>query len=311
MFLISSFIMNELVISYSLLFYQRIGSVKLKKHTFGLAALFGIYMIWTRDLMINPWRLILGLAAIFVLVQFLERKVLWSALVAAFLYGYFLLMLSNFVIATITFFIGIGPDSGLFYVSLTLGEIGIYTFAYYKSKFIENLSSFEERASRGLLITIASLIIISYGGLLSFYENVEQLVTPLYSIIFWFLIFLFFVAVVLFIILVRYVTKKQKELSETEDGDFIFSVQDHALEFPLSILSKLGERGISTNATGDGYAEIFQSLKRTGASLWIKEGRDKKKISVVFNELQGMYIESTYRKKELEVALIDSVIEVV
>ena len=103
--------------------------------------------------------------------------------------------------------------------------------------------------------------------------------------------------------------------SEDENGDFIFVIRDHAKQFPLSILSRLGERGRSTNGTGDGYSEIFNSLRKTEASLWIKEwksmDKDVKKVIVVFNGLGSMYIESAYRQKALEMVLVDSVIEVV
>ena len=84
-----------------------------------------------------------------------------------------------------------------------------------------------------------------------------------------------------------------------ENGRNGFGVQDGAEEFEISILKKLGQRKNSTNGTGDGYAEIFNYLKETKASLIIKEQRlnniNIKSISVVFDDCHTHFIDSHYR----------------
>lgn len=96
---------------------------------------------------------------------------------------------------------------------------------------------------------------------------------------------------------------------------FEFDVQDTAHEFPIAILSKLGERGNSTNGTGDGYAEIFEFLEKHKASLTIFEvasgKRNVKRIKVAFDGKIKIAVHSKYRYEKLKKALKDTKIEVV
>lgn len=98
------------------------------------------------------------------------------------------------------------------------------------------------------------------------------------------------------------------------DGIFMFEVSDHANEFNLEILQKLGTRKNSTNGTGDGYSEIMAALNKSQASLIIKEWQKKnrfgKTISVIFDGYNMKLINSDYRQELLKQELIDSELEV-
>lgn len=97
------------------------------------------------------------------------------------------------------------------------------------------------------------------------------------------------------------------------EGFFTLEVVDNAAEFPIHILQKLGEKGNSTNDTGDGYFEVFEVLARTKATLMINESQTPriplKKISVTFDGLNLALIESSYRKELLESHLNSSKIK--
>jgi len=472
MLLFSSFISNALVITAAFLFYQKIIVMKLKLGTFCVSILFASYMILSHGLINEPWRLVLGLVIVLLVVKHLERKILWGLVITSFLYSYLLLFIVNIATPFILVALTLNPEMNLAYLLLLSVEVSVYCFAYKKTELIEGLRTLEEKGTKGLLITIAVLVLTLYSGLHGFMMFVDRISTRLHGVIFWFQIFILVIVIVLTIYLARYVIKKQKEFhefaaknselvvdlkgvtrlqhkyrhvvpalektshrlikrleayeasddetqalvkavgrlsseiateffeedlkieiqemrlpidlvdfgvvieillqkarknkvrlfidctsvswskvpeprtefirlignlidnaiketaklgleeadvvvtfSEDEDGDFIFVVRDDAKEFPLSILSRLGGRGVSTNGTGDGYSEIFNCLTKMEASFWIKEwkstDKDMKKIIVVFNGLGSMHIESAYRQEELEIALADSVIEVI
>ena len=99
-------------------------------------------------------------------------------------------------------------------------------------------------------------------------------------------------------------------------GDMFFRIEifDNAAHFPVEILARLGERGNSTNGTGDGYAEVFEFLEMSGASWMLSESRcddlDSKVISVTFDGMGRIGVKSQYRRDELSVALVGSRVEV-
>jgi len=94
---------------------------------------------------------------------------------------------------------------------------------------------------------------------------------------------------------------------DDENGRFVVEVSDTAHEFPVNILAGLGQRGNSTNGTGDGYADIFEFLNETDASFVIMEQKESgiatKTIQVVFDEKNRRVIRSKYRLDELKEAL--------
>jgi len=73
-------------------------------------------------------------------------------------------------------------------------------------------------------------------------------------------------------------------------------------------------RNNSTNGTGHGYAEVFDFLAETGASLLIIEqiqsGNPKKIIRVAFDFQERIVIRTSYRYAILKEALRDTRIEV-
>jgi len=99
-----------------------------------------------------------------------------------------------------------------------------------------------------------------------------------------------------------------------DDGAFVFEVLDTAHAFSIDILVKLGQRGNSTNGTGNGYAEIFAFLAESKASLviseWVKSTCHVKTVSVVFDDKTQVVVKSAYRYDELKIALKGSVFEV-
>jgi len=102
---------------------------------------------------------------------------------------------------------------------------------------------------------------------------------------------------------------------DDENGRFVVEVSDTAHEFPVNILARLGQRGNSTNNTGDGYADIFDFLNETDASFVIMEqmesGTATKTIQVVFDEKNRRVIHSKYRPDELKDALNGTGFEVI
>ena len=111
-------------------------------------------------------------------------------------------------------------------------------------------------------------------------------------------------------------SKKAINVSFSNDNrTFCVTVQDNAGEFPIEILKKLGERGNSTNNTGDGYPEIFKALSKYDASYNLSEytlnGEKRKFISVTFDGLSHRTISSNYRFNELEKKLAMTAWEVI
>ena len=97
-------------------------------------------------------------------------------------------------------------------------------------------------------------------------------------------------------------------------GFFEFEVHDTAHPFPTEVLIRLGERGNSTNNTGDGYPEIFEFLQKYKASLTIIElfsdGACTKRIKVSFDARSRIVFRTNCRTDELRTALKQSNIEV-
>ena len=101
---------------------------------------------------------------------------------------------------------------------------------------------------------------------------------------------------------------------EAEFDIFTLEITDHAHEFPIEILQKLGYRSNSTNGTGDGYAEVFELVKMTKASFFINERKiedfQSKTVAVIFDELDRKIIHSTYRNEALIEKLVHSPVHV-
>ncbi|MCL1882535.1 MAG: hypothetical protein FWF81_02110 [Defluviitaleaceae bacterium] len=101
---------------------------------------------------------------------------------------------------------------------------------------------------------------------------------------------------------------------DDENNFFAVEVFDTAHAFPISILTRLGERGNSTNGTGNGYVEIFEFLAESGASLIITEqaenGKDTKTIRIVFDGKERLAICTAYRYAELKTTLAGTQFEV-
>ncbi|MCL2828339.1 MAG: hypothetical protein FWD99_06325 [Oscillospiraceae bacterium] len=99
-----------------------------------------------------------------------------------------------------------------------------------------------------------------------------------------------------------------------QGGVFVFEVRDTAHGFPVEILTRLGERKNSTNKTGDGYAEIFEFLAESRATLEIMENQthstNYKIIRVVFDEEARLVIRTGYRYALLKDALAGTPMEV-
>jgi len=109
--------------------------------------------------------------------------------------------------------------------------------------------------------------------------------------------------------------EKELRIRFYDDSEFFaLEVFDTAHEFPIHILAKLGQRGNSTNGTGDGYAEIFEFLAESGASLIITEGiesgKTAKTVQVVFDHKGRIVIQTGYRYDELNEALVGTRFEV-
>jgi len=101
---------------------------------------------------------------------------------------------------------------------------------------------------------------------------------------------------------------------DNDDGIFTIEISDTAHEFPDQVLANLGKRSNSTNGTGNGYAEVFEFLAETGASLIIieqmKTGNPKKTIRVAFDYMERVVIRTDYRYATLKEALIDTRLEI-
>lgn len=95
-----------------------------------------------------------------------------------------------------------------------------------------------------------------------------------------------------------------------EEGVFAIEVFDNAHEFSIDVLRKLGERGNSTNGTGDGFYEIFEILKNHHASFEIKEIIDMKRIQILFDGQSEYSIYSSYRVDVLCNELLGGNIEI-
>ena len=95
---------------------------------------------------------------------------------------------------------------------------------------------------------------------------------------------------------------------------FELDIHDNAPAFPIEILQRLGQRGNSTNGTGNGYAEIFEFLRKYKASLRIYEssgGTDcYKRINVKLDGQSQVAIYTDSRHDTLSNALEDTMIDV-
>ena len=105
-----------------------------------------------------------------------------------------------------------------------------------------------------------------------------------------------------------------KIIFKEEDGYFGFEVRDGAPEFELFVLKNIGTRKISTNGTGDGYAEIMMDLKKIKASFVLKEWQINntygKAISVIFDGYEMRLLDSHYRHELLKTELTKSEFEI-
>jgi len=108
---------------------------------------------------------------------------------------------------------------------------------------------------------------------------------------------------------------KQVIISFLDQADrFVSEVRDTANVFPVEVLARLGERKNSTNGTGDGYAEIFEFLTESGATLEIAEnqtsGTSYKIIRVIFDGRGRVVVRTGCRYALLKEALADTLIDV-
>ena len=99
------------------------------------------------------------------------------------------------------------------------------------------------------------------------------------------------------------------------DGVFRFDIIDNAHEFPIEVLARLGERGNSTNGTGNGYVEVLEFLNESKASFSIEEWQygesgKCKMISVMLDGKARLVVRTGYRYDELQTALSDTRFEV-
>lgn len=72
------------------------------------------------------------------------------------------------------------------------------------------------------------------------------------------------------------------------DGDYEISVHDNGLLFPEHVLQRLGERGVTTDGTGHGIADIFEVLEKNQISYILNQDLPEgsvftKSISLVFD----------------------------
>jgi len=100
------------------------------------------------------------------------------------------------------------------------------------------------------------------------------------------------------------------------DGVYTICISDNAPAFSPHILAKLGHRGVSTNGTGDGFANTLESLALFGASLIVREYGPEdqchynKRITVRFDGQGAFQIES-YRSEEIRALAADGLAEIV
>ena len=89
------------------------------------------------------------------------------------------------------------------------------------------------------------------------------------------------------------------------DGAYEIVIKDNAHEFPLDVLSNLGLRSVSTNNSGDGFANTLQTMERFGGSLIIceyapeDECRCNKSVTLRFDGENQFKIQS-YRADEIK-----------
>ena len=113
------------------------------------------------------------------------------------------------------------------------------------------------------------------------------------------------------------VASKQITVRFAEPGGvFQLDVVDNAHEFSVEILEKLGQRGNSTNGTGNGYAELWEFLDEGKASFILEEwetgGRGTAKmIRIRFDGKAVRMVESKYRRQRLLAELDGKGLEVV
>ena len=100
------------------------------------------------------------------------------------------------------------------------------------------------------------------------------------------------------------------------DGVYEISILDNAPAFPPHVLANLGRRGVSTNGTGNGFANTLESLALFSASLIVRENAPEdqchynKRITIRFDGRAAFQIES-YRAEEIKVLAAGGLAEIV
>lgn len=80
------------------------------------------------------------------------------------------------------------------------------------------------------------------------------------------------------------------------------AVMDDGMEIPLHVLETFGKRGVTTGGTGNGLADIWEFAREVKASICVDEFEGKadsftKKISIIFNEQEMYFLNSSRREK--------------
>lgn len=63
-----------------------------------------------------------------------------------------------------------------------------------------------------------------------------------------------------------------------QEGDYELSVYDNGEPFPSYVLEHLGERGVTTDGTGHGLSDIFESVHRGKMSFLLNQSLPKESI---------------------------------
>lgn len=109
--------------------------------------------------------------------------------------------------------------------------------------------------------------------------------------------------------------KEVRIVFKESDEYFALEVTDHASEFQIPVLQKLGNRKNSINGTGDGYAEIFELLNEFKGTLILRERKLSelnyaKTITIIFDGYNERLIDSHYRQDQLMMELQDTEFQV-
>ncbi|MCL2827723.1 MAG: ATP-binding protein [Oscillospiraceae bacterium] len=98
-------------------------------------------------------------------------------------------------------------------------------------------------------------------------------------------------------------------------GVYAICISDNAPAFPPPILANLGHRGVSTNGTGDGFANTLNALALFGASLIVRECGPEdqchynKRITIRFDG-QGVFQIESYRAEAIKALAANSLAEI-